>query len=231
MLLVCDIDGTIATNGQYYCRVMAAQMAVQAGIIVSEEDLAGMSYGIDFWYHPQVRALSDDQRAALRHFAHTHHKDLDRLEQSVSIPGAREALQSWIGEGGRVMYATCRPPQAERLTRAWLARYAFPSAEQVYICERYHTKYLHASRIALQKEPVVLIDDQIEKMVPAFRVLVKEYRPIALSLILRLAVIQIGKDQPPTFPFPVPFPVLACPTWRPEDMEDALRHVGQKQAS
>lgn len=227
MLLACDIDGTIATNGNYFCRVMADQ----AEIVLPPETLAHMTYGLEFWDLPQVRALTHEQRTALHAHAYAHHKDLDRLEQSVPIPGAREALQAWISEGGRVIYVTCRPPTAEQLTRDWLTRYGFPCATQIRICERYHTKYMHAHAIALQKEPVVLIDDQIEKMVPAFRVLVKEHRPIALSLILRLAVVQIGEEHPPTFPFPVPFPVLACPTWRPEDMERAFQHLIAKNVS
>src|SRR5260370_5981125 len=139
MLFAVDIDGTIATNGNYFCRRMFAL----AGINLPEEELARCIYGYHFWKHPQVQALSDERRADLKQIAHLHHKDLDLLEQSVPIPGACAALHSLVSEGGRVIYTTCRPPAAEQLTRDWLARYGFPSPDQVHICEKYHSQYLH----------------------------------------------------------------------------------------
>jgi len=214
MLLALDIDGTIATNGNWYARWLAKESC----LAIAEDQLIRIEYGVDFWQLPEVRALSHERRADLRAHSHAHHKDLDHLVNEIPIPGACEALQWLLAKNdAHIIYTTCRPSTSRQLTQEWLARYGFPSPEQVFTCERYHTKFIHAQRIADPKDPVILIDDQIEKMVPAFRVLIKHERPIALSLIKRIIFVQIGQSEPPTFP-PVPFPVLALPSWQRADV-------------
>lgn len=224
MLFAIDIDGTIATSGNWFAR----WLATESGLSISEETLSGITYGVEFWQLPAVCALSQDQREFLREHAHAHHKDLDRLANHIPIPGAREALHFLVAEGARLMYTTCRPSDSQQLTREWLARYDFPCTEQVYTCDRYHEKFIHAHSQAEQDEPVIVIDDQISKLVPAFRLLVKYERPLALKLILRIALVQIGAEEPPTFPFDVPFPVLACPSWQREHLEQAFTNYQGK---
>ena len=155
MLFALDIDGTIATSGNWF----AQWMTKEAGIAVPEDELARVQYGVEWWQLPAIRALSHERRAELRAHAHAHHKDLDHLANSVPIPGAREALQWLLDEesGSRIIYTTCRPGAGQQITRAWLERYGFPSSENVYTCERYHSKFIHAHSQAGAKEPVVLI--------------------------------------------------------------------------
>lgn len=213
MLFAIDIDGTIATHGPYFCQ----QMFAEAGIALSDAELARCPYGYHFWHHEQVRALSEGRRAELKAFAHTHHKDLDQLENRVPVSGAREALHSLQEKGARLIYTTCRPASARRVTQEWLTHYGFPATDQVQICERYHNKYLYAHQFAKQDEFILLIDDLVEKMVPAFRTLALQHRQIALSLMRRLAVVAIGVEQPPVFN-KAPFKILALPSWQPEDL-------------
>lgn len=212
MLFAIDIDGTIATHGPYFCQ----QMFAEAGIALADEELALCTSGYHFWHHERVRALPEKRRVELKAFAHAHHKDPDQLENRVPIPAAREALHTLVAEG-HLLYATCRPAEARQLTQEWLARYGFPAADQIQICQHYHSKYLAAHQIAEQREPVILIDDLVDKMVPAFRTLAIQHREIALSLMRRLAVVAVGIAQPPVFA-KVPFKVLALPSWRPEDL-------------
>jgi uncharacterized HAD superfamily protein len=213
MLFAIDIDGTIATHGPYFCQ----QMFTEAGIALAGEELAQCTYGYHFWHHERVRALPEKQRAELKDFAHAHHKDLDQLENRVPVPGASEALHVLMAEGHRVLYATCRPAEARQITQEWLAWYGFPAADQVETCQHYHSKYLAAHQVAGQREQVILMDDLVERMVPAFRTLAIQHREIALNLMRRLAVVAVGIDKPPVFA-KVPFKVLALPSWRPEDL-------------
>lgn len=227
MLFAIDIDGTLAVSGNWFARWMVQE----AGLVIPEEKLARLRYGMEFWLLDEVRALSDERRTALKNYAHAHHKDTIHQEQCVPIPGAREALQMLVEEGGRIIYTTCRQAESQHLTQQWLAHYGFPNPEHVFCCEHYHDKYISAHQIAEPREPVVLVDDQIPKMVPAFRVLAQQDRTIALNLILRIVMVQIGQEQSPTFPFPVPFPVVACPSWRREDLEHTFQQLKRKQAS
>lgn len=222
MLIACDIDGTIAVSGQWHARWLAAI----AGLDIAESELSSIEFGCDFWQLDEVRALSHEQRVELRQNAHAHHKDLDHLWHEIPIPGASDALH-FLSEHAHVIYTTCRPASAAQLTREWLAHYQFPNADQVYCCDRYHEKFIQARSQAESKEPIVFVDDQVDKLVPAFRLLVKHERPIALSLILRIALVQIGAGEPPTFPFDVPFPVLALQSWRRDHVE-ALALPGEK---
>lgn len=219
MLIACDIDGTIAVNGNWYARWLARE----AGPDIPENELASIEFGCDFWQLPQVRALSHEQRVELRELARAHHKDADHLANEIPIPGARDALRWMLQQDGdtRLIYVTCRPNDAAQLTRDWLKRYDFPASEQVFTCERYHTKFIHAREQSETKEPIIFIDDQIRALVPAFRLLVKQDRAIGLNMIRRIAFVQIGESEPPTFP-PVPFPVIALPSWQRADVERTL---------
>lgn len=218
MLFAVDIDGTLAAHGNWWCRWIADY----AQLSLSEERLAGLQYGFQFWDLPEVRTMTHDQRQSLRAYSHAHHKDVDNLANSIPIPGAASALSGFVNDGAHLIYVTCRPDDTRQLTHGWLAKYGFPVADQVYTCERYHTKFINIHRVAAESERVILIDDMIEKMVPAFRVLVQHYRPIAISLIKRIAFVQIGREEPPTFPAPLPFPIAALPTWQKDDI-DAFR--------
>lgn len=216
MLIACDIDGTIAVNGQWYARWMARE----AGLDIPEHELASIEFGCDFWQLDEVRALTHEQRVELRQYAHAHHKDLDHLWHEIPIPSASDALH-FLNQSGRIIYTTCRPASAAQLTREWLAHYQFPNADQVYCCDRYHEKFIQARGQAETKEPIVFVDDQVDKLVPAFRALAIHDRAIGLSLIRRISFVQIGQSEPPHFP-PVPFPVLALATWNRADVERAF---------
>lgn len=219
MLIACDVDGTIAMNGQWYARWMARE----AGLDIPESELASIEFGCDFWQLPAVRALSHEQRVALRALSHAHHKDLDHLANSIPIPGAREAL-CFLSQHARIIYTTCRPTEAAQLTCDWLARYDFPASGSVYTCDRYHEKFIQARSQAEAKESIVFIDDQVDKLVPVFRALAIHDRAIGLSLIRRIAFVQIGTSEPPHFP-PVPFPVLALQSWRRDHLEAFTRGI------
>ena len=208
MLFAIDIDGTIATNGNYFARFLAQQ----AGLAIAENELARMVYGFEFWQHPTVQTLTHEQRSTLRQLAKAHHKDPDHQRHRVPIPGAHDALAD-LAQHGKVIYTTCRQPESEQLTRQWLAQYDFPSAENVFICNHYHWKYIHAHTVAQPGEMILLIDDLVEKMVPAFRTLAIQKRDMAINLAKRMAVVAIGQETPPHFA-KVPFPILALPSWQ-----------------
>src|SRR5260370_137502 len=104
MLFAIDIDGTIATSGNWFARWITEQ----AGLAIPEADLARIRYGAEFWRHHLVCTLTHEQRVGLRAIAKAHHKDQDHQQNLVPIPGAREALQSILDEGGRLIYTTCR---------------------------------------------------------------------------------------------------------------------------
>lgn len=215
MLYAVDVDGTIAIGGNWYARWLASA----AKINIPEADLASIQYGVEFWDLPQVQALTHEQRAALRKHAHEHHKDADHHINAVPIPGAVEALHM-LAQSGGVIYTTCRKRSHRKLTSEWLERYGFPSPEQVHCCPRYHVKFLEAQHVAEPKEPIVLIDDLAREMVLSFRALAIHDRSKVLGLIKRITIVAIGCEEPPTFPFKVPFPVLALPSWRLEDLEN-----------
>lgn len=217
MLIACDIDGTIAVSGQWHARWLAAI----AGLDIAESEMASIEFGCDFWQLPEVRALSHEQRVELRQNAHVHHKDLDHLWHEIPIPGASDALHC-LSEHARIIYTTCRPASAAQLTREWLAHHQFPNADQVYCCDRYHEKFIRARSQAEAKESIVFIDDQVDKLVPSFRALAIHDRAIGLSLIRRVSFVQIGQSEPPHFP-PVPFSVLALPSWQRADVEQFTR--------
>ncbi len=214
MLFALDVDGTISVGGNWFARWLASE----ASLDIPEDELASIRYSFEFWDLPQVRMLTHEQRVQLRAHAHAHHKDADRQQNSIPIPGARDALQTLLEHGATIIYTTCRQPEARQRTSEWLEKYGFPCAQQVSICQHYHWKYIYAYEQAQEKEPVILIDDLIEKMIPAFRTLAIEKREIAISLVKRLAVVAIGQEQLPIFK-KVPFKVLALPSWRPEDLE------------
>ncbi|MGH2510386.1 MAG: hypothetical protein ACRDHZ_23670 [Ktedonobacteraceae bacterium] len=100
MLLAIDVDGTISTNGNYFCRWMLKH----AGIFLPEEALATLIYSRAFWQLSQVQSLSHARREELRGIARAYHKDLDLLEHNVPIPGACQALQQLAREGARIIY-------------------------------------------------------------------------------------------------------------------------------
>lgn len=214
MLFAIDIDGTIATNGNWYCRWMNKH----ARLAIPEERLDAMAYGFQFWEDPAVLTLSEDERKRLRKFSFDHHKDRRRHIHAVPIPGAMEAMQTLL-QHGKILYVTCRKWHCRGLSSAWLKKHGFPEYKQVRCCSRYYVKFLEARRIAEPKEPIILIDDLAEKMVRAFRALVIHDRKRATGIIKRLTVVAIGETEPPTFPFKVPFPVLALPSWQPEHIE------------
>jgi hypothetical protein len=107
--------------------------------------------------------------------------------------------------------------------------YDFPSAENVFICAHYHWKYIHAHATAQPGEKIIVIDDLIEKMVPAFRTLALQNRGMAINLAKRLAVVAIGQETPPPFAN-VPFPILALPSWQAAEVVQltttTMRRVG-----
>src|SRR5260370_35341745 len=135
------------------------------------------------------------------------------------MAGAAQALNH-LAKQHRIMYTTCRHQDSQQGTQIWLARHGFPESERVYCCQHYDWKYKYIEEVAekSQKTKIILFDDQAEMMVKAFRHLAKTDQKTALSLVLRLTVVAFVQTEDPMFPIRIPFPVLALPSWREEDI-------------
>jgi hypothetical protein len=213
MLLAIDIDGTIATGGEWLARTLAREFTLP----LAEEKLACIDHSAQFWKLPEIQGLAVEKRRAMRELVHAHQHDPEWQQHEVPMPDAMQALSS-LSAYSKVIYATCRFPESKKLTQAWLARYGFPEPENVYCCKHYLWKYACAGEVAEREEKILLIDDQAEMLVKSFRPFAQMDFSLALSLIPRLAVVAFGKEAPPAFPLKIPFPVLAVRRWKAEDL-------------
>lgn len=216
MLFAIDIDGTIAQAGTGYARYLNQALALD----IPDAIIDACTTYRDFAELPSVRLFRADpaQRERFKEVRDSLEHDSDMQRQLVPIAGAVDALNEMASDGARIVYVTCRKPEAERLTRAWLAEHGFPYADSATMCAHYHYKYLAIHEQAAAREPVVLIDDRGETMLRAFGRLARLHSDVAVSLVSRLAVVAFDADEPPAVPFKVPFPVLALPSWQPDDL-------------
>lgn len=216
MLFAIDIDGTIAIDRTGY----AQRLNNVLNLGIPDAIIDACNTYRDFAELPSVRAYRRDpeQNTRYKEIYESLEHDPDIERQLMPAPGSVDALNEIASDGGRIVYVTCRKPEAETLTRDWLARHGFPYAETATMCEHYRFKYLAAHSHVQGREQVILIDDKGEIMLKAFRQLARFHSEIALSLIGRLSIVDFGADEPPTAPFKIPFPVFALPSWQPMDL-------------
>jgi hypothetical protein len=216
MLFALDIDSTIAVDRNGYARYL--NNALELGI--EEAAIQNLESYQKFTAMPQVqkfRASEENEQRYQEMYKAADH-DLEVIFAMEPITDAIRAVNN-LAEDGTVIYVSCRRVEETEVTRIWLTKHGFPSPENVYICQQYYHKYIHAYAVAKPGEPIILIDDMAEKIVPAFRTLAKQEKDIAISLVRRLAVVAIDQEEPPIFNFKVPFPVIALRSWSTEDLE------------
>src|SRR5579885_1809010 len=215
MLFAIDIDATIATDRNGYARYLNNKLKLG----IEESVIEQIKCYHDFHSLPAVQNYlqEPDQRDYYQAIYNRLQHEPEIQQNLDPLPNAVQALNT-IAQWGNIIYITCRQPGAEALTREWLARAGFPSPEHVTICAHYHAKYLAAYEQAAPREKIILIDDHAEEMVKAFFIMAKNRLDIAVSLRRRLAVVAFDHTEPPTFHFKVPFPVIALPSWHPNDL-------------
>lgn len=228
MLFAIDIDATIATDRNGYARYLNNTL----GLGIKEDIIEQLQSYDDFHVLPAIQNFLQQpgQRDRYWNIYDSLQHEPEVQKQLVPIPGAVEALSN-LARSGKIIYVTCRQPGAELITCEWLAHHKFPSPEQATICPHYYYKYLVAYDQAESREKIILIDDHAEEMVLSFFTMAKTHLDIAVSLRRRLAVIAFDQTEPPTFRFKVPFPVVALPSWRPDDLAHMQREQKQRRAS
>lgn len=233
MLFAIDIDGTVAADQVGYAQRLNSALKLE----IPEDIINTCTSYHDFAELPSVQLYRRDprQNARYREIYESLEHDPDIERQLVPMPGSVEALNEIASDGGRIIYVTCRKPEAEALTREWLTQHKFPFAKTATICEHYHAKFLVAHNYSQDHEQVILIDDKGETMLKAFIHLARYQSNVAISLIGRLFLVNFGTDEKPSAPFKIPFPVFALPSWQPEDLlrleeeaEQALAHRREK---
>ena len=80
----------------------------------------------------------------------------DVMRQHEVLPGARAGVRR-LAAYSDVIYVTIRAPDAEQITRDWLAREDFPSSERLVICQSIAHKLL---ALAEYTGPLILVDDR-----------------------------------------------------------------------
>jgi uncharacterized HAD superfamily protein len=228
MLFAIDIDATIATDRNGYARHLNTQLELG----IAEDTIQQLESYADFHRLPAVQNFlqQSEQKARYWHVYEGLQHEPEIQKQLVPISGAVDALNN-LAHSGKIVYVTCRQPAAELITSEWLARYKFPSPAQITICPHYHYKYLAAYEHSEPREKVILIDDHAKEMILSFFIMTKTHLDIAVSLCRRLAVIAFDQTEPPTFHFKVPFPIVALPSWHPDDLTRMQQAQKQYRAS
>jgi uncharacterized HAD superfamily protein len=221
-VIAMDVDGTIAAGGQWFVRLLASEFHLP----IADEVLAALQYSAPFWALPEVRALSQEQRRAMREVARTYQHDPEAQRNTVPLPGAVQALQA-LTQHGKIIYTTCRHMESQALTQEWLEQHGFPDPANVFCCEHYPWKYKHAASIANKRQRILFFDDQADVLVKSFRPFGQMDGKTALSLVTRMAIIAFGKTEPPSFPVNIPFQILALPSWQPKDLAEVESRVFQ----
>ena len=223
MLFAVDIDGTIASDdhGRAYARYLNRKLALN----IADETIERLKSYHEFVMLEQVQAygaVSDAHKEQYKAVIRQAQHDPEVQHSLVPLPDARDGVTA-LAQYGNIIYVTCRKPESYDLTRNWLSSYGFPHPDSVYICEHYHHKYVHASKLADASEPIILIDDHAEEVVKFFQRLVKEQYPVAKSIRKRLAVVAFGCEVAPPCPFKQPlFPVLTLPSWEQDMLEQLI---------
>lgn len=228
MLFAIDIDATIAIDHNGYARYLNNAL----GLGIDEYTIEHIKSYENFYILPAVQNYlqEPDQRDYYQNIYEKLQYEPEIQRNLVPIPRAVQALNV-LARSGKIIYVTCRQPGAESITSEWLARYGFPSPEQVTICPHYYYKYLVAYDQTKPREKIILVDDHAEEMVKSFFVMAKTHLDIAVSLRRRLAVVAFDHTEPPTFRFKVPFPVVALRSWHPKDLALMQHEQEQRQAS
>lgn len=228
MLFAIDIDATIATDRNSYARYLNNKLKLG----IEESLIEQITCYRDFHLLPAVQKYL--QEPEQRDYYQTIYNKLQyepEIQKNLDpIPNAVQAIND-IAQSNRIIYITCRQPGAEAITREWLARNSFPSPEQITICTHYHNKYLAAYEQATPQEKIILIDDHAEEIIKAFFIMAKTNLDIAVNLRRRLAIVAFDHTEPPTFRFKVPFPVIALPSWHPDDLAQLQQKKKHRQTN
>lgn len=259
MLFAVDIDGTIAESGRDQSALIRYMNRV-LGIGLSEERMRQLhfckrplsaeirremetseqerekwqAYFSRFTFEgcPEVEswlAESDANQARYKEVERASQDDPELQAAKVPIMGAVEAMQQ-LARVGRLIYISLRNPATLDVTRDWLARHGFPSAEHTFCCGEFcHLKYMRAYEYAAPDERIILIDDYAREMMRCFRKLGQVELSIARSLLPRLSFVAYGAV--PVDPIPEKlerFPVARILTWDSEQFRRWYREVSHE---
>jgi uncharacterized HAD superfamily protein len=169
MLFAIDIDGTIAARSM---RKFVQLCNERLALGLSTEVLQRRMFYRDFLELPEMLKRKGDpefQRALAW-------IDLEPqlLIAMLPLPGAVEGVTQ-LAQCASVTYYTARHSTArpernapmEQATKQWLARKQFPCSDAVVFCASVPDKLMRLTSVA-QTQPVVLIDDQYEKLLNAY---------------------------------------------------------------
>lgn len=207
MLFALDIDNTIARD---------IKNAALRAYLVRVLDIPDDEQAFSAWF----RIPGNKQR--LEQGRRDSEKSPEVMGAVQPIPGALDGVKQ-LAELGTVVYVTCRVPALHDLTMDWLTRYGFPTPENMRLCALYSEKYLHARAMAGDGEPIMLFDDQAEKIVRSFGTIAKNDPAVAMQLIPRLSVVAFNPKEATWRMQPPPFPVLILKSWEPESLGKLLR--------
>lgn len=141
----------------------------------------------------------------------------DVLRVHETLPGAVDGVNA-LAKHGRIAYYTvrkhrdpCIEQEIQDITRTWLAKRNFPSADSVIFCRSAMHKLLWLSEAG--EDLLVLIDDRWRKIGNAFTELVqsKDHGCIANDLRQRLTLVAFGALSIPESPSGLR--TVAFPDW------------------
>ena len=202
MLFAVDIDNTIARD---------IKNAALRAYVMRTLDMPTDEQELRAWL--QV----PENKARLEQARKTSETIPEVMEAVQPVPGALDGVRQ-LARLGTVVYVTCRVPELHELTIDWLTRYGFPSPENARLCARYSEKYLHAYRMAVPDEPILLIDDRAEEVVRSFQTIARTEPATAINLISRLSVVAFHPKEARWHMTPPPFPVLILKSWDQETL-------------
>jgi hypothetical protein len=226
-----DIDGTLA----YGSHTAVWQLCnKQLALSITEDVLATVTTMRAFWDLPEVRAYrrrvgSDLAARELQHLEL--HPDILRGLQAY--PGAQPAVRHLWNALGPVSYYTARYlPNEEQFnegcragTQDWLQTQGFIKPDRAVFCDKPRGKLQKlAEDMAAQSASAVLIDDQYQRLLDAYRELENESQQI-----LRRGLILVAfRAKTPIES--APMPVVMLSSWRKPLVEQAIVEIQQQSA-
>ena len=218
-----DIDSTIAIDRDGCARYLNEQLHLG----IAEETLRDINAYWQFTELAQVVAYRRDHEEHYQEALKASDHAPCVIAAMVPLPGAVQAV-NLLAQEASVVYVTCRREEEADLTRSWLKQHSFPASDAVYPCEHYHWKYIHAFHAAPGDEPIILIDDMMERVIKSFGIMAREHAQIAYQLLKRIEVVGLGYTTAPTLPAHMPFAFSLLPSWQADHVASWLGR-GQKE--
>lgn len=222
MLFAIDIDGTIAARSMRKF-VQLCNEHFELGL--SNEALQRRMFYRDFLELPEIVKRKEDPefKRALAWI------DLDPqlLIAMLPLPGAVQGVTQ-LAQHAPVAYYTARHsavrpernPPMEQATKEWLVKKQFPCSDAVVFCSGVSDKLARLVVVA-QIQPVMLIDDQYEKLLNVFALLDQHSREVLQE---NLHLIAFGATSLPEQDYGLLVHVLPC--WNDFDIIERIETFG-----